>query len=341
MKSPGISVIMPVYNAENFLTGAIKSILMQTFSDFEFIILNDGSQDGSLNIIKKFKDKRIKLINNEKNQGYLKLLNYGISIAKGKYIARMDNDDISLPCRFKLQYSFLEKNLDYIMVGSNVKTIDHNDKVLGGKWYEKMDYNTLYALLQFTNCIVHPSVMLRKRDLPVDLYKEEYYPAEDYELWGRLAKTKKIYNLPEVLFYYRKHSLNASFKQIILQRSAEKEIFRKNLLDLGLEFNENDLNFHQGIKNGEILFTDENINLLIGWLEKILYANNIKNIYNQKSLKNAISIHILNLFSNYHNNEFKIMLSQYIYIMNKLDINYNIKTMTKTIFKSYCKHLKK
>jgi hypothetical protein len=227
------------------------------------------------------------------------------------------------------------------MVGSNVKTIDHNDKVIGGKWYEKMNYNTLYALLQFTNCIVHPSVMLRKNDLPIDLYQEKYYPAEDYELWSRLAKTKKIYNLPEVLFYYRKHSLNVSFKQITLQRNAEKEIFRNNLLDLGLDFNENDLNFHQEIKNGKILFTDNNINLLIVWLEKILYANSIKNIYNQKSLKNAISIHILNLFSNYHNNEVKSILNQYKYMMNKLDLNYNIVTMTKTIIKSYYKHFRK
>jgi glycosyltransferase involved in cell wall biosynthesis len=122
-QEPLISVVMPVYNAAQYLREAIDSILNQTFRDFEFIIINDGSTDRSLEIIQSYNDDRIRLIN-QKNTGLAKALNNGIAIAKSDFIARMDADDISIPERLTSQFSFLESNVDVVAVGSNAEVID-------------------------------------------------------------------------------------------------------------------------------------------------------------------------------------------------------------------------
>ena len=126
---PKISVLMPVYNGVQFLDRSIKSILSQTFYNFEYIIINDGSTDGSLKIINSYKDSRIKIINYSKNMGITFALNNGLNIAKGDYIARQDQDDISLPNRFMLQIEYLENN-DIDLVDTNFIFIDENDKYL-------------------------------------------------------------------------------------------------------------------------------------------------------------------------------------------------------------------
>ncbi len=108
--NPKVTVLMPVYNAEKYLKTAIESILKQTFSDFELLIINDGSTDGSEEIIRSFNDKRIRLFNNEQNLGIIKTLNKGLNLAKGEYIIRMDADDISLPDRLELQVKYMEEN---------------------------------------------------------------------------------------------------------------------------------------------------------------------------------------------------------------------------------------
>ncbi|MDD4353774.1 MAG: glycosyltransferase family A protein, partial [Candidatus Nanoarchaeia archaeon] len=133
MKNHRISVIMSAYNTERYIAEAIESILNQTFKDFEFIIIDDGSTDDSLKIIKRYvkKDRRIKLIHNKKNIGLTKSLNKGLKIAKGQYIARMDADDISLPQRFQIQYDFLEKNKDIFLIGTTAFLIDDKGDRLG------------------------------------------------------------------------------------------------------------------------------------------------------------------------------------------------------------------
>src|SRR5688500_15226048 len=123
---PAISVVMSAYNSDKYIAKAIESILNQTFKDFEFIIINDGSKDESLKIIKRYgkKDKRIVLIDNKKNLGLIKSLNKGLKIAKGKYIARMDSDDIAMPQRFKIQLDYLDKNRNIFLVGTSFEQID-------------------------------------------------------------------------------------------------------------------------------------------------------------------------------------------------------------------------
>jgi glycosyltransferase involved in cell wall biosynthesis len=166
--TPLISVVMPVLNGEKYIGEAVKSVLNQTFKKFELIIINDGSTDNTLKVIDQFKDKRIRIIINEKNLGLVKAINKGIFAAKGKYIARCDADDINKEDRFKKQIDFLEKNSNYVLVGSTVELIDELGKKIDESLVRK-GYNSLPITdaqirkeVLVRNPISHPSIMIRK-----------------------------------------------------------------------------------------------------------------------------------------------------------------------------------
>jgi len=199
---PKISVIMPVYNAEKFLDESIKSILSQTFQDSEFIIINDGSMDNSLKIIKEYarKDKRIVLINNAKNLGLQKTLNKGLKAASGRYIARMDADDISLPNRLGIQYNYLEKHPEIFLLGGSAIVIDEEGKRMGS--FRKQDNpSRVRKKLGKSNSIIHSSIVFRNEGLS---YREKFKTSEDYDFYLRaLSSGKKITNLSDFLIKYR------------------------------------------------------------------------------------------------------------------------------------------
>ncbi len=221
VKTPIISVIMPVYNTAKYLNEAIESILNQTFTDFEFIIIDDCSTDGSLEIIKSYDDKRIILIENEFNKGYVFGLNYAISIARGKYIARMDSDDISVSYRFKRQFDFLEENTRVTICGSFMEIV-HN--------YEPINYPISHdeIKVQFldNSCLAHPSVMFRKSFIIENnlIYDENMTPAEDYDLWTKIASINAFFsNIPERLVKYRVHENQiSSIKETQRIRNADQ-----------------------------------------------------------------------------------------------------------------------
>lgn len=199
-----ITVLMPVYNAEKYLRGAIESILDQTFADFEFLIIDDGSTDKSLNIINSYNDPRIKLIRNTKNLGIIKTLNRGLSLAKGVYIARMDADDISTQDRLEKQVNFMDDHLEIGVCGSWVKIFTHF-KFLGYVIKLPTNPEDIKLDLRRRNVIQHPSVILRKSlfDEFGLRYLNNFRHAEDYDLWVRASKLFPLANLPEVLLYYR------------------------------------------------------------------------------------------------------------------------------------------
>ena len=201
-----ISVILPVYNAEQYLQEAIESILNQTYENFELIILNDGSTDTSLSIIQQFvdKDKRIILVNRE-NKGLIYTLNEGINIAKGKYIARMDADDISLPNRFEKQIELMEKeNLD--ICGCHFLLVDEQNNI-NGLNLTPLSHEMCFLSLASKVPFAHPSVMIRKEFLVKNnlLYGQSNYKiAEDFDLWIRMyEKGAKFGNVNDILFRYR------------------------------------------------------------------------------------------------------------------------------------------
>lgn len=232
-----ISVIMPVYNCERYVEDAVGSILCQSYRDFEFLIIDDASTDNTVSIITKFNDSRIQLINKPKNTGYTNSLNYALSIAKGKYIARMDGDDVSLPERFAKQIYFLESHPKVVVCGTNYSFLGSNKQIIQPKTHEAIKI----VLLEET-CFGHPTVMMRKSVL--DKYNLQYEiekePAEDYALWVTLLNYGKLHNLQEVLLNYRVYEGQVSQKRRDVQLQSKLSTRLKLLQYLGLKFSEND-----------------------------------------------------------------------------------------------------
>lgn len=202
-----ISVLMPVYNTkEEYLRVSIESILNQTFKDFEFIIVNDGSTNNAEEVILSYKDDRIKYFKQE-NQGIVVALNNAWAKASGKYFARMDSDDIAYPERFAKQVKFLEENLEYSLVGSWAKIIPSNNIIKLPQDIEVMD---LLADCMF----VHPSIMFRKADFEKFniCYESDFDYVEDYCFYARAIKCLKMTNLQEVFLDYRVYPENSSTK---------------------------------------------------------------------------------------------------------------------------------
>lgn len=207
-----ISVILPVYNGERFLEIAVNSILQQSFKNFEFIIIDDGSSDKTsviLNYLKR-SDSRIEVISRE-NRGLVFSLNEAVSIANGRYIARMDADDIAMPQRFGRQFDFLENHPDHVCVGSDVELIDSSGRKLT-VWKQLADDHSIQTeALRGHTTICHPSVMMRTQAIrTVGGYHAEMYPAEDLDLWLKLGEVGKLANINEVLLRYRIHSNSIS-----------------------------------------------------------------------------------------------------------------------------------
>lgn len=213
-----ISVLMPVYNSELYLEDAVQSILDQTYKNFEFIIIDDGSVDNSLAILESFKDNRIKLVKKKNNTGYTSLLNESINYAKYDYLARMDSDDVSNKDRLLKQFKFLEKNKDYSVVGSNIRLINTKGQFIRNGKYPETDKQIKSKLSSFST-FAHPACLIRKKKL-IDIggYRTIFEPSEDYDLWTRLALNSKMYNIQEYLLDYRIHGKSVSSKRGIDQQ---------------------------------------------------------------------------------------------------------------------------
>jgi len=202
ISNPKISVLLPCYNAEKYIKDSIDSILAQTYQNIEFIIIDDGSTDLSLSIIKSLAatDPRIQFFSRE-NRGLAKTLNQGIDIASGRYIARMDQDDIAHPERLQKQFAFMENNPHVGVCGTWAQTFGTKSRLL------KMPVtnNEIKARLFFESPFVHPAVMIRKDVLHHFKLYYRVVVAEDYDLWSRASKFCEYHNLPEVLLDYRIH----------------------------------------------------------------------------------------------------------------------------------------
>jgi glycosyltransferase involved in cell wall biosynthesis len=197
---------MSVYNGEKYLREAIESILAQTFIDFNFLIINDGSTDGTKEILENYNDSRIKLINNKKNIGLTKSLNKGLKLARGEYIARQDADDISMPERLEKEVSFLDHNKNTALVGTYYYMINEKGKTLNTIKPLKKSEEIKIGLLK-GNQFGHGSVMFRAECVKeVGYYREELGPVEDYDLWLRISDRYNIATIPEQLYKWR-HSI--------------------------------------------------------------------------------------------------------------------------------------
>ena len=271
---PKISVVMPVYNTkEEFLREAIESILNQTYSDFEFIIINDGSTNNAEDVILSYKDNRIVYIKQE-NQGIVGALNNGILAAKGEYIARMDSDDISLPYRFEKQVNFLDSNPQISILGTWFECFPQKRIIKHPEIPKLTDFIKIC-------CIGHPTVMMRLADLKkYNLLYDNRLKCEDYELWSRAIKYLNFYNLQEVLLKYRVHDSNSS-KPCDSFHSSEIKVKQKMLDYLTLD---------KSIQK-ELSFIIDSDKIRLNFLEKIFSIKNFEIVTTQYKVITICGFH--------------------------------------------------
>ncbi len=320
---PKISVVMPVYNGEKFLREAIDSILNQTFSDFEFIIINDASTDSTEDIIKSYDDKRIVYLKNSSNLGVACSLNNGLDIARGEYIARMDADDISLPERFAKQVAFMDKHKDIGVCGTWIEFFGERKGIFKntvGKKQTKID-------MLFSSCIAHPSVIIRKAILEKYdfFYNKNYEQVEDYELWCRISRHYDIDNIPEALLKYRCHDKQVT-QNITTDFIEKMGTLKKNiLLYYNVDFTRPELEAYTKYCLGISLGKKEN-RYLFNLLEKIYIINNNNFFFDKLTLRNTFKT-ILIRYIQLNKDCAKELCKNYSYI-NMIDIYlYKIKTL--------------
>lgn len=222
MKKPLVTILMPVHNGEKYLREATDSILCQTFNDFVFLIIDDGSTDNSANIIKSYKDKRIVFLMNEKNIGISKTLNLGIDNSDTKYIARMDQDDISFPNRIAEQVNFMETNPNIGVCGTWMLAFNAKNQSILKK--RPIKNNAIKVAFLFHNPIAHPTAMIRKNILDENnlRYDPLYDGLEDYDLWERISADAKMENIPKALLRYRLHETQLSRISMARQEKLDK-----------------------------------------------------------------------------------------------------------------------
>lgn len=238
---PEISVILSVYNGQDYLQEAIDTVLNQTFADFELIVVDDGSSDESASIVESCRDDRIRLVKNASNRGLVYSLNKGIELSRGRYLARMDADDLCVTTRFEKQFHFMEK---------------HPEVGVCGAWFELFEDGSAHrriirfpvedkgirALMPVYSALAHPTVMIRKSALTDrQLSYPDCHRLEDYALWSFLLQHTKAHNFPEVLLFHRRHARNESrlLYRDILKRNKEVSVIHRRFFQMnGVELNE-------------------------------------------------------------------------------------------------------
>lgn len=244
--APFVSVLMSTRNRLHYLKGAIESILVQSFKDFELIIVNDGSADKTGEFLSSINDERIVVISHETSKGLSESLSEAVERAKGRYCARMDDDDLCDPDRFRQQVEFLETNLMFDVVATGAELIDEKSRLLGKKFPAFEDPDLLGLYFVFESPICHPSVMIRTDALRSAgsyrmkvLVDRDHFGAEDYELWTRRCFAGRIGILPNSLVFYRMHSskLTDGSAEIALNQRLVSEAYIDSILP-GCEFKE-------------------------------------------------------------------------------------------------------
>lgn len=284
---PKISVVMSAYNNKPYIEDAVQSILNQTCPDFEFLIIDDCSTDGTLEYLQSLRDPRIRLITHDSNQGLIYCLNEGLDLATGEYIARMDSDDISAPRRFETQLQYMEEHPDVGVLGTFI-TLHHSGQPVS----KPTSHEDIRCWQLFYCCVGHPTVFIRSSVLKEhDIRYNPAFPhAEDYEFWSRLSEITRIENLPEYLFSYRVHEGQISTRQSQAQQLTADRVRRMLLYNLGVLPTEEEFKTHMQFYHRTIPVYDyEGYSRALAWARKLLDHNEIAGIYDQETLNRILS----------------------------------------------------
>lgn len=273
---------MSVFNAAPYVQAAVDSILNQSYSDYEFIIIDDGSTDQSPKLLRAYTDPRITLLTNDQNIGLTLSLNRGLAVARGRYVARMDADDISLPDRFKRQIEFLDLHPEIDVLGTHMEIISKDGQGIG-QYSVPTTHGAIIWSLLFGLAIAHPTVFIRRDALMrVGGYSSDVLRAQDFALWTEMSKTSRFANLPEVLHQYRSQSGMISQKHAAEQTTTllqcRQQLFSRILIrDIPLDLVE--CAYRSQLKPSEIktFLTDEQVlqvmSLMLSTFENLCQQN--------------------------------------------------------------------
>lgn len=287
MSKPLVSVVLPVRNGQPYLQEAIRSIWDQSFQDFELICIDDGSSDSSTHLLNQIHDPRWILLRHSSPRGLSTTLNEGIRIARGRYVARMDADDISHPRRLERQVRFLDANPAVDIVGTSARTLGIEP---AQNWRYPTNDAQIQAEMLFNSVLVHSSVMMRKSTILRNgaWYDPAVDRAQDYELWTRPAARLKLANIPQVLLSYRLHTGQVGRNFSLGQQRTARQVRRRQLGRLGLRATKAELDLHSAISVWQFGTGEAYIGKVERWLTKIGEANQTTGIFNPIALSKTL-----------------------------------------------------
>lgn len=281
---PKVSVLMPVYNAEDYLKEAIDSVLDQTFTDWELLIGDDGSTDKTEEIILSYTDSRISYYKNPVNKGHTYTKFNLLDKSTGEYIAFLDADDVSLPQRFQIQIDFFNQNPDYGLCGTWGIMIDPE-----GNYLKKMSFinrhENIRCSLLFNTSFLQSSIMVRRQLMKDWYYDEEILLVEDFNFECLVSRQTKVENITEKLVKYRWHSTNISNTKADILKNLNKKIYKRELSFLNIEASDRELDIHNGIRDKEAvdLPPKQFFRELKIWMKKLAKANKSVKLYNHST----------------------------------------------------------
>jgi glycosyltransferase involved in cell wall biosynthesis len=285
-RSPAVTVLLPVYNDEQRVRSAIDSVLRQTFADFELLVIDDGSTDGTPAVLQGFADRRLRVIRNRVNRGLPDSLNLGLAEAKGGYVARMDSDDICLPPRLAAQVAYLDTHPKVDVCGSWVEPFGTGREEV---WEYPAAPAEVRAGLLFRPTIAHPTAMLRKASFAAaDLkYDPAFRSSEDYDFWARASEQLVLANVPQVLLRYRlaPPALDkAGIKEEYANRTRSRLLGR-----LGIEATPEELVLHGQIARCETSLDANFLAVVDAWLQRLEQANSAAAVYPPDVLRRLLA----------------------------------------------------
>lgn len=288
---PKVTVFIPVFNREDYVCTAINSILAQQYTDFEILIVDDGSTDKTIERVAAYKDPRVRLECNPENLGIPATRNRGLELARGEYIALLDSDDYAYPDRLGRQVAFLDRHADIVQVGSGCTLMDAEGRLLRRIRRHPLKPASVDAHLLFHCSLINRTIMARTGVLRTFRYAEDFPRCQDYHLHLRLARTHRMANMPNLLVCGREHAGRITKNTTGMGRERKMAIQAEALSDLGIDHNEHDLAWHYQLtqkRDPSILSASEYLDWAEQWLFRLGHANNQVKRYERIAFQQAL-----------------------------------------------------
>ena len=300
---PQVTIILPVYNGEQYLHEAIDSVLAQTYRDFELWVCNDGSTDGTVAIVDSYTDPRVRRIDNPHNMGLVATLNRAFAMVESPFIARMDDDDLWHEKKLELQMLLLESRPDVGVCGTSIHKFGDIDSFC----FFPEESDALKVGLIFYCMMSHPSVVYRRSMLQeVGLtYQKDYFPAEDYKMWIDVLKYSNIYNLQQPLVEYRQHGSQICRERKVEQIALERRLREEQLRLVYPNPTEEELRFHLDRFTTLQPHSGEEVKLFLRWGMRLCEENKHSGYVNSKVMHSELHRYVQNAIRTYYMSNYK------------------------------------